>query len=256
MQSEDLILTFGTLLFLFLAGFIALFAAQYRKEQLKFTIEKQRFKQEILQAEIEIRENTLQDVGKELHDNLGQIAALTRINLAGMLSGNAKPEKIQYSISLMDTLINEMRSLSHQLNDGIQMKRNLLEQISLDANRLKNIEGLTVKIDLEAPSLGITNDQAILIYRIFQEGLSNVLKHARATELIISAKERNDSAELTLEDNGVGLLAGKADQDGIGMTNMQSRAALLGADLSISQRNQGGTILSIKINKAKLKNDS
>jgi two-component system NarL family sensor kinase len=70
MQSEEFILVFGTLLFLFLAGFIVLFAVQYRKAQLKFTIEKQRFRQEILQAEVEIREKTLQDVGKELHDNL------------------------------------------------------------------------------------------------------------------------------------------------------------------------------------------
>jgi len=255
MQSEDLILTFGTLLFLFLAGFIVLFAVQYRKEQLKFTIEKQRFKQEILQAEIEIRETTLQDVGKELHDNLGQIAALTRINLAGMLSGTPGQEKIQHSISLLDTLIEEMRDLSHQLNDGIRLKRNLLDQIDFEAKRLNNIEGFTVKTIIEAPSLKINNDQAILIYRIFQEGLSNVLKHARATELIISATENETTTKLTLADNGVGLSENSGFGTGIGLTNMKARASLLGADFSLSERSTGGMNLSIEIRKNKLKND-
>jgi len=255
MQSEEFVLIFGTLLFLFLAGFIVLFSFQYRKEQLKFTIEKQRFKQEILQAEVEIREKTLQDVGKELHDNLGQIASLTRINLAGIRSGHNKPEKVDQSIALMDRLIEEMRNLSHELNEGIQLRQSLSEQIKQDVRRLNNLEGLEVKFSMNAPSLDMIGDKAILLYRIFQEALSNVLKHSQASELIIQVKEELDRVKLTVEDNGIGLPDVNMKKDGIGLKNIQSRASLLGADFSISNRIPKGTILSIELLKSKLNDD-
>lgn len=252
MHSEEFILIFGTLLFLCLAGFIVLFAVQYRKAQLKFTIEKQRFRQEILQAEVEIREKTLQDVGKELHDNLGQIASLTRINLAGIRQGHSKPEKVDRSIVLMDKLIDEMRNLSHELNEGVQLQRGLSEQIEQDVRRLNNLEGLHVKFSAGGPSFNISGDKAILLYRIFQEAMSNVLKHSQASELIIILAERPKSIKLTVEDNGVGLPEENMKKDGIGLKNMQSRAALLGADFSISNRIPKGTILSIELLKENL----
>ncbi|MCZ4409115.1 sensor histidine kinase [Cryomorphaceae bacterium 1068] len=252
MQSEEFVLIFGTSLFLILAGFIVLFAVQYRKEQLKFTIEKQRFKQEILQAEVEIREKTLEDVGKELHDNLGQIASLTRINLAGMRSGHSNPEKVDQSITLMDKLIEEMRNLSHQLNDGVQMRLSLSEQIEQDVRRLNNLEGLEVCFSMNAPALHMSGDKAVLIYRIFQEALSNVLKHSQANELSIRVEEEEKNIKLTVEDNGIGLPVENLKQDGIGMKNMRSRAALLGAEFSVSNRNPKGTALSLKLNKEKL----
>ncbi|MGB6036679.1 MAG: ATP-binding protein, partial [Cryomorphaceae bacterium] len=229
---------------------------QYRKAQLKFTIEKQRFKQEILQAEVEIREKTLQDVGKELHDNLGQIASLTRINLAGIKSGHKNPEKVEQSITLMDKLIDEMRNLSHELNQGVQLRQSLTEQIEQDVRRLKNLEGLTVKLSLKAPSLKISGDKAILVYRIFQEALSNVLKHSQASELTINLTEGLKNVILTVEDNGIGLPKENMKKDGIGLKNMQSRASLLGAQFSISNRTPKGTILSIELLKENLNEDN
>ncbi len=255
MQSEEFILIFGTLLFLFLAGFIVLFAVQYRKEQLKFTIEKQRFRQEILQAEVEIREKTLQDIGKELHDNLGQIASLTRINLAGMRSGHSNPEKVDQSLALMDKLIEEMRNLSHQLNDGVQLRLSLSDQIKEDVRRLNNLEGLDVNFSMNGNELKVSGDKAVLIYRIFQEALSNVLKHAQASELSIRVEEEDKNVKLTIEDNGIGMPDEPGKHDGIGMKNMRSRAALLGAEFSVSNRIPSGTTLSIKLNKEKLNDE-
>jgi signal transduction histidine kinase len=252
MQSEEFILVFGTILFLLLAGFIVLFAVQYRRAQLNFTIEKQRFKQEILQAEVEIREKTLQDVGKELHDNLGQIASLTRIHLAGIKSGHKNPEKVDQSIVLMDKLIDEMRNLSHELNESVQLRQSLSDQIEQDVRRLKNLEGLDVTFSLDAPSLKISGDKAILLYRIFQEALSNVLKHSQANELTINLTEGLKMVKLTIEDNGIGLPKENMKTDGIGLKNMQSRAALLGAKFSISNRVPKGTILSIELLKKSL----
>jgi signal transduction histidine kinase len=255
MQSEEFILIFGTLLFLFLAGFIVLFAVQYRKEQLKFTIEKQRFRQEILQAEVEIREKTLQDVGKELHDNLGQIASLTRINLAGMRSGHNNPEKVDQSLTLMDKLIEEMRNLSHQLNDGVKLRLSLSDQIKEDVRRLNNLEGLDVSFSMNVHELKVSGDKAVLIYRIFQEALSNVLKHSQASELSINVEEDDKNVKLTIEDDGIGMPDKNVKQDGIGMKNMRSRAALLGAEFSVSNRMPSGTTLSIKLNKEKLNDE-
>lgn len=247
MQSGEFILTFGTLLFLFLAGFIVLFAVQYRKTQLKFTIEEQRLKQGILQAEVEIRENTLKDVSKELHDNLGQIAALTRINLAGIRPGHNNPEKVDQSISLMDKLIDEMRTLSHQLNQGIKLRQNLSDKIEQDVRRLNNLEGLKVTLDMVAPSFKLSGENSVLIYRIFQESLSNVLKHSQASELHITVKESEDKVKLSMADNGIGIPKENMKQDGIGLQNMRSRAKLLKADFSISKREPTGTVLSIEL---------
>ena len=240
------------MMFLFLAGFIVLFAVQYRKAQLKLTIEQQKFKQEILQAEVEIREKTLQDVGKELHDNLGQIASLTRINLAGIRSGHEKPEKVDQSISLMDKLIEEMRNLSHQLNEGFRLRLTLAEQIEQDVGRLNNLDGLQVSFAMNAPSFDMYGDKAILLYRIFQEALSNVLKHSQASEVFIVVEEGVKNIKLTIEDNGIGLPDQNMKQDGIGLKNMRSRAVLLEADFSISHRKPKGTILSIELTKEKL----
>lgn len=113
--NTDIITTIitGTLLFGLLTVFIIYFILLYRKSQTKLHFERERRKRELLQAEVEIKEQTLVNVSREIHDNLGQAAALVKINL-NLVSQNipeADREKINESTELMKKLIGDMRSL-------------------------------------------------------------------------------------------------------------------------------------------------
>jgi signal transduction histidine kinase len=250
MRDEEYVLILGSFLFFFLSAFVVIFITLYRKARLQYTVQKQHFRQEILKAEIEIRENTLSDLGRELHDNLGQIASLVRFNLAGLIERDSENKAVETSLGLMDELIREMRTLSHALSDGANLFKGLTAEIEKDLNRLAHVNGLEVVWMNNAN--GNTSDPGIeiLLYRIFQEALTNALKHADASRIEIQLEVKNQIISLSIRDNGKGLShSNLTNSKGKGLQNMRSRIALLGGKVTIGNNKPTGTAIAIEVPK-------
>ena len=228
---------FGTLIFGLLVGFLILFILLYKRSQLKFELERQAFKQEQLETQIEIREQTLNDVSRDLHDNLGQLASLVKINLSMMSPEDAATkERISETKELLQQLIDDLRSLSVSLNGENLSKLGLVGMIRRDIARIQHSGYLETQVELMEDLGPLEETKLVFLYRIFQELVNNVLKHSQATQLVVKLYHQNSQLKLEVSDNGTGF-SSKVTK-GSGLNNIDKRCSMIGAKYSV-QSDQG-----------------
>lgn len=232
----------GTLLFGLLTVFIVYFILLYRKSQTKLYYERERRKQELLRAEIEIKEQTLVNVSREIHDNLGQAAALVKINLnlvSNQLSG-ADQAKLDESKELMKKLISDMRSLSQNLNGDNIRRKGFIAMLQTDVDRIGKTGYVEVNFTHPREKISLKVDQLIILYRMIQELFTNTLKYAKATNINLTIEQNERELIVKFKDNGIGFDYEKALNTGSGLTNIKDRCEIINAKLYFeSQLNKG-----------------
>ncbi len=243
MKSVEGILFVATAVLGVLALFIINFVVMYRKRQAQNQAEKRElltaFQQEKLQATIEIQENTFKQIGLELHDNIGQILGLARMQLNG--AGSDSEKIIKQADELIGKAITEVRELSHSLHTGrienlglVQSTRDLLEKIEKSGYAKTEFY-----YDGHEPE---GSESAILFFRMIQEIVNNIVKHANASLVKVSISGSNNKTIITISDNGKGYDV-DSTHDGIGMRNLKERAMLAKADIEfLSSPTQGTTV--------------
>lgn len=202
-------------------------------------------------AVIKAEENERVRMSATLHDGLGQLLSATKMNVQALetVAGSNSETENSYIkvISLLDDSIKEMRAVSHQMMPGAVVRsglgnalKELIEKMDSKALEINlNVEGLEYQPD---------EDVQIVLYRIFQECINNVIKHAKATKLFISLIQSPDSIDATIEDNGVGFnMADLTDKHGIGLQNIRTRVNFLKGDIDISSARGKGTLIAFHI---------
>jgi len=249
LEKEQVLLIFYfiSILLLFLVfGLVFLSAFIKRKNKLlleKFEINK-RFEMELYNAQIEIQEQTLKNISWELHDNVGQL--LSVINMQLNLIENKIPPELQTQIretkELVTTTVKEVRSISKTLNSDMVLKNGLLKSLELELDRFKRLNFLKVFCTIEGEVVDIKASDEIIIFRILQEFLSNVIRHAKAENLYVHLNFKKESLEIEIIDDGVGFEMDHVEKSN-GMTTMKNRSELLNANLIISSIVGSGTSL-------------
>ena len=238
----------GTLLFALLITFIIYFIILYRKSQDKFKFEQNLLRQALLHSEIEIREQTLANVSRELHDNYGQIASLIKINL-NLISKEMSPAdqaKVSESILLIKQLIGDIKSLSSNLNGEKIRKIGWIKMIENEVKRVNRIGLVQVEFrsDDDLPAIG--HEKEVILYRVTQEIFNNLLKHADASESELSIKLENGKIKFNYSDNGKGLNSNQSiHQMGSGLINMGERCKMIDATFSLTSTAGKGTKIEI-----------
>jgi two-component system sensor histidine kinase UhpB len=199
----------------------------------------------LVQATLDGQEKERTDIGRELHDNINQILVATRLFLdAAETDQGIKDDMIKRSMSNVDKAIEEVRRLSKSL-----VTPSSIEELGLQASIQDLIETiqlttlLNVQFHVNDGILEVlTTQQQVALYRIVQEQLNNIIKHAAAKNIYVSIDQHDDYMELTIEDDGRGFEV-DARHKGIGLSNMQNRAELLNGHVDIqSTRGQGCTL--------------
>lgn len=216
------------------------------QKELEKLLEAERNKQQqrITLAAIKAQEQERSQIGLELHDDINQV--LTTIKLYLELSSGGVPNAMDLqkkSIDLLQHCINGIRSLS------VRLSAPTLGKISL-ANSLRELikasgilETTQVKQEIAGvDKLGISNDLHLAVYRIVQAQIANIIRHAKATEVLIRVWTEGSELHLLIQDNGVGFTSGKPTK-GLGLKNMRSRAESLGGLLEIKSTHGHGVIL-------------
>jgi two-component system, NarL family, sensor kinase len=248
-NDTDLIISIAaaTAVMIILSGGIIYFVIIYRRKQQVFEQERQAFKLALHKTEIEIKEQTLSDISRELHDNIGQIASLIKINLNLVLphlSLNDR-EKVSESLDLLKQLIKDIQSLSVSLK-GENLKRfGLLKMIEKDVEQYQRSIGL---IHFSAPPELPELDYAIeiFLYRMSQEIFNNIIKHAQASEAEVFIEAVTNSLIFRITDNGKGFLVSE-ENNGSGLINLKERCEIIGAKLEIESEPGHGTQITIKL---------
>lgn len=254
--NTDIITTIvtGTLLFGLLTVFIIYFILLYRKSQTKLHYERERRKQELLQAEVEIKEQTLVNVSREIHDNLGQAAALVKINL-NLISKDISEkdqQKIKESSDLMKQLIGDMRSLSQSLNGDNIKRKGIIQMLSIDTERINKTGYVNVIFEHPNNPIDLEFDRQTFLYRMIQELFTNTLKYAKAKSIHLTIEEDSKEIKVNYIDDGIGFDYSKSKSKGSGLTNIKDRCDIINAKLYFESEIGKGTNVQITLKKPQI----
>ncbi|MEO6720526.1 MAG: ATP-binding protein [Ferruginibacter sp.] len=241
-----------TLLLLLITTFVILFIFSYQKRYYLYKKKTQaletQFSQTLLQSQIEIQEQTLQHIGRELHDNLSQVASIIKINLTTIqLTDTQKAkEKINDTKELTKQLIMDIKSLSVSLGSDRISQVGLAKAIQTEVERLNKTGEFTATYEIIGAMPEIDNDKALILYRMVQEVLNNIVKHSQARQIKIVLNILEEKLILEIQDDGIGFnTEEKTNAPGAGLRNLQTRALLINAQLQIQSSPESGTKIII-----------
>jgi len=242
----------GTVLVLFFLVFFYLLITQMHKRRMLHKKEmldlKVQYEQTILQAQLEIQEQTFRNISQEIHDNIGQVLSLAKLNLNTFANGDLD-EKVAITEELLSKAITDLRDLSKSLNSEKITDIGLVEAIAHELNIIKKAVHLDTRLECTTTDVRLTPEQTIVVFRIMQESFNNILKHAKATILCVKIDAENDTLCIAIKDNGIGFEIEKLNshETGIGLKSMKQRAELIGGNLDINSRPQEGTVIKLSI---------
>jgi two-component system NarL family sensor kinase len=242
-ENGGLVLIVSTLLILFIVvALIVLFTVFQRKKNSLVEERKEaqvRFEREITETQIEIKEETLRNISWELHDNIGQLLTLAKIQLQ-----SATEENIKEVSETITKGLTEVRALSKLINPEAMNNIELKDAIQLEIDRFNRLNFIDSTLVVLGEKKKIDKKHSIIIFRILQEFFSNTIKHSRASSLKVILDYKEDILNITAQDNGIGF-SSDADYDGIGLINIKKRAQLIGANINFDSEKNKGTSLKI-----------
>ncbi len=248
LPQEKLLIVYFIAVLLFFTVFAVVFVIAFQRRKNKFLKERyeaeQRYQRELADSQIEIQEQTLKNIAWELHDNVGQLLSVANIQLNVLM--NAVPESFYDQINetkgIVQETVQEIRSLSKVLNNDVVLKNGLLASLQVELDRFRRLGYLDASLKITGDIIPINSASEIIVFRILQEFLSNVLKHARASKLFVHLDYKEKTLDISAIDDGVGFDT-SVKTDSSGMETMGSRAALVNADFSIVSEIGKGTKL-------------
>lgn len=249
-REEFLLIIYFIIVILMLTifGIVFFITFQRRKNKLlyeKFEAEK-RYEQEIAQSRIEIQEQTLKNVGWELHDNIGQLLSVANMQL-NILSRSVdepvKPSVIDIK-EVVNNSLQEVRALSKSLNNEVVEYAGLEASVKNELDRFDRLQVIQTSFRSTGEKIEILPKDTIIIFRILQEFFSNVIKHSKAGLLEVDFTYTPDNLIITAKENGVGFDVNKVEKSS-GIINMQSRAGLINSNFSLNSSPGKGTSVSL-----------
>lgn len=245
----------GTFLMLLLVIFIVSFFFVHQRRQERFKQEKAtlkaQYEQEILSSQNEIREETMKFISRELHDNVVQMLSLVKIQLNNI--GFETPDgKVTQSKEYLTSAITDLRALSKTLNTENVLHEGLAKTIEFELKRISKIGTHEVSFENKIDFLSLDSNAEIIVFRIFQELIQNIIKHAQAKKIIVFLEEREDFFKIEVIDDGIGFdfeekLSKKGFESGSGLSNMIYRANLLHGTFTVSKNENGGSVSTLTI---------
>ncbi len=206
-----------------------------------------------LSAHVEtVKENERTRIAREIHDDIG--GNLTAIKMALALMKRRLPpddaalaEKAAYVDHLVDRTIETVHRISVDLRPGI-LDFGLVAAIEWQAGEFEKQAGIPCALSTNNREIDLDGDHATALFRIFQEALTNISKHAQASRVAVRLVRSNRSVRLEVADNGKGIEnADRMKPKSFGIRGMAERASALGGDLTVGPAPGGGTLVAVRI---------
>ena len=235
-------------------GYIINFLLLYQKRKKNLLKEsedlKQEFAQQLLLSQLEIKEQTLNHISQELHDNLGQVASLIKINLNTLSFQDLEKaaSKIEHTKEITRQLIADIKSLSVSLGANRIAQTGLVKALETEVERLNRTDAFVAGLSQQGNMPLLPQDKSIILYRMSQEILNNMVKHSGAKHLSILLHGMEKLFILEFNDDGAGFdVAAKKLSGGAGLNNLENRARLINAQLIMESTSGKGTRVRIEL---------
>ncbi|HEX6983547.1 MAG TPA: PAS domain-containing protein [Balneolaceae bacterium] len=205
------------------------------------------------------REEERISVAKQIHDELGQMLSVLKMDISllfGSMSGKVKSEfeevvdkETREVIGRMDKILQSVQRITTELRPEVLDDLGLKEAIDWQAKQFGERAGIDVEVNSFEGETDFLNDgQSSTIFRIFQETLTNIMRHAEATSVNVNLRKDKDNFYLTVNDNGVGISQKQLkNSSSLGIIGMRERSQLLGGDVEIEGNKETGTTVTIRI---------
>jgi signal transduction histidine kinase len=266
-QTENVvfIIVANILLIIFIVG-ILLFILQYKKRKVLHEKEKDMITEthakELLSTQLEMQTQTMQHIGREIHDNVGQKLTLASLYTQQLSFENKAPhinDKIENIGSIINESLAELRQLSKSLTDDRINDNNIVQLIQQECYKLQDLKKCDVTFASNQNSIALPYQTKAVLLRIVQEFSQNSLKYASCKNIMVTLQKNENVLSLILQDDGKGFDVdarlgnaisrgvGVASSNGIGLSNMKKRAEIIGGIFTFESELRKGTKLSVEI---------
>ena len=196
-------------------------------------------------------------IAREIHDELGQTLTALKMDLSVMnkkLSTNqgleTLPELVKADLQLVNATINTVKRLCKELRPALLDHLGLGAAIEWHAQEFQKRSGIECEVNLIPYDITVDRKYSIALFRIFQESLNNVLRHAKATKVVTNLSAQGGSVILEIADNGVGIKDEQLPKaDSFGLLGMRERVKICNGEMRITAGQNGGTTITVIIPK-------
>lgn len=249
--AERYLLVYMLAVLIIISSLIIIFFVIFQKRKNKLLLDKikqqQAFEEELSNTQIEIQEQTLKNIGQELHDNIGQLLSVANMQLSIMSTQVEETLREQFSETknVVKESLSEVRALSRTLNSDVIINRGFQQSVESEIERLNKLKIVEATITINGNQEAfVYNKDSIILFRIFQEFISNTIKYASAKHLKIELNYQKDKLIMVVSDDGKGFDLNNIEK-GSGLINMESRAQLIQSDFQLNSELDKGTELKL-----------
>jgi two-component system, NarL family, sensor kinase len=243
-----------TIFMLIMVTFIIIILFLIQKKQQGFTNDlitvKADYERELYKAQLEIQEQTFQEIAREIHDNVGQMLSLAKLGL-GTLDFE-RTEEAKESISeisdILEKSLEDLRHMSRSMNAEIIKNGGLKKSIEMQVGFLQRGGKYSIQFGVTGEPARLTETKEIILFRIVQEAVNNIIRHATATDICISMNYFSNLLKLKIKDNGKGFTMNQEFSETkhiSGIYNMQHRAKLIDAAFDMESEIGNGTTITV-----------
>jgi|GEM_PF-2076983 len=201
----------------------------------------------------EVRENERAAIARELHDVLGQILAVINMDLRWLNKKIPAHEKellgkVTSALTLVKQATRTVQRVSSGLRPVVFDDFGLPAAVDHALKEFRGQTGITTSLVISGPVTDIDKDRSMALYRIFQEALTNVMRHAGATRVEVSLQAGGDNVQLLVRDNGCGISdKQKSDRNSLGLLGMRERISFIGGTIEIAGSAGAGTRITVDL---------
>ncbi|HSU28180.1 MAG TPA: PAS domain S-box protein [Chitinophagaceae bacterium] len=220
------------------------------EQKLKHSFKEIRMLTEHLQ---QIREQERTNIAREIHDELGQQLTVLKMDASWLTkklssSDESIREKLKDLMQLLDGTVRSVRRISAELRPSLLDDLGLVAAIEWHLQEFEKRSGILIQFQVEEPDMPVPDELKTGLYRIFQESLTNVARHANATEVTVILASHGGNIVLSIEDNGGGFDRLKASgKKTLGILGMEERTSMMGGNYKITSSPGKGTIVTVSV---------
>lgn len=198
-----------------------------------------------------IRENERKEIAKEIHDELGQSLTALKLSLSWIkkrVEDEFLNKKFDETLTIVNALIKQVQNISNRLRPSLIDYLTLEDAIMWQVKEFERNTSIVCNVDIAEHGIKLSKNVSLTLFRIFQEALTNIARHANATEVDIKMFRSEASILLIIKDNGIGISDEKIKSpESFGLMAMRERAYSINATLDIHRSYEGGTEIIISV---------
>jgi len=250
LPEVTLILIGSTVIILVLTGLIviSLFINQkrkYRHRQEKSEM-KNNFNQELLRSQLEIQHQSFESISRELHDNVGTLISIAMVHIRSLTlpAHSHDAQKVTEAESLLNEAMTTLKDISLSINPENITRMGWQRSFITELERLRKTNLFAIHYAEEGAPFPIELPKQVIIFRILQETLNNIVKHSSGRNIYTNVRFSDPLLVISIKDDGIGFNSMTSSR-GSGMKNMLARAAMLPATLDIDSSPEKGTAVTL-----------